>query len=130
MVHEAMGELAVRAPSPHEAIGNLSGGNQQKVLLQKWLFTNPSVLLLNDVTRGVDIGTKLQIYEIVASIARKGVAIIWYSTDSLELVGLAKRVLVMLDGRINAELTGDAITSENIVRAAITKGAADASTLH
>jgi ABC-type sugar transport system ATPase subunit len=130
IVDSAMGELAVRARSSQEVIGNLSGGNQQKILLQKWLFASPSVLLLNDVTRGVDIGTKLQIFEIVAAIARRGVAVIWYSTDTLELVGLASRVLVMFDGQINAELSGDAITSENIVRAAITKGAAGASTLH
>jgi ribose transport system ATP-binding protein len=130
MVDKAMADLAVRARSAQEPVGNLSGGNQQKILLQKWLFTNPRVLLLNDVTRGVDISTKLQIFEIVAKIAQQGVAVIWYSTDTLELVGLAHRVLVMLDGRINAELKGDSITSENIVRAAITREAVDASKLH
>jgi len=130
VVDPAMKRLAVKARSPQVKIGTLSGGNQQKVLLQKWLFTEPGVLLLNDVTRGVDIGTKLEIYQIVADIARQGVGVVWYSTDALELVGLAHRVLVMLDGRINAELVDTEITTEAIVRAAIVKEGADAAALH
>ena len=95
----------------------LSGGNQQKVLLQKWLLTNPTVLLLNDVTRGVDIGTKTQIYAIITELAASGMGIILYSTDAHELIELAHRVSVMIDGRIKAELAGDQLTAEGIVRA-------------
>jgi ABC-type sugar transport system ATPase subunit len=109
----------IRTQGPGEIIANLSGGNQQKVLLQKWLATKPSILLLNDVTRGVDIGTKRQIYALIAELARSGVGIIWYSTDARELVGLVHRVLVMLEGAVNAELTGDAITVDRIVHAAV-----------
>jgi ABC-type sugar transport system ATPase subunit len=109
----------IRTQGPGEIIANLSGGNQQKVLLQKWLATKPSILLLNDVTRGVDVGTKRQIYALIAELARSGVGVIWYSTDARELVGLVHRVLVMLEGTVNAELRGDAITVDRIVHAAV-----------
>jgi ribose transport system ATP-binding protein len=102
-----------------EPVRNLSGGNQQKVLLEKWLLTKPSILLLNDVTRGVDIATKRQIYTLIAEIARRGVAIIWYSTDARELAGVVHRVIVMLQGEINAELTGDDVVVDRIVRASV-----------
>jgi ribose transport system ATP-binding protein len=114
-----------------ELVRNLSGGNQQKVLLEKWLLTKPSILLLNDVTRGVDIGTKRHIYALIAEIARSGVAVIWYSTDARELVGVVHRVIVMLQGRVNVELTGADVTVDRIVRASVvyassSQGAADA----
>ena len=86
-------------------------------MLQKWLLTNPSVLLLNDVTRGVDIATKVQIYEIIAELASSGLGVLFYSTDAHELVELGHRVIVMIDGRINADLSGDNLTAEAIVRA-------------
>ena len=78
------------------------------------------------MTRGVDIATKLQIYELIADIAAHGVAVLWYSTDTLELCGLAHRVLVMLEGRINATLSEEEITSESIVRASMVREVADA----
>jgi ribose transport system ATP-binding protein len=109
----------IRTQGPGEIIANLSGGNQQKVLLQKWLATQPSILLLNDVTRGVDVGTKRQIYALIAQLARSGVGVIWYSTDARELVGLVHRVLVMLEGAVNAELRGEAITVDRIVHASV-----------
>ncbi len=89
------------------------------MLLERWLLARPAILLLNDVTRGVDIGTKRQIYEVIASIAREGVGVIWYSTDARELVGVAHQVLVMLGGRISAELTGADVTVDRIVHAAV-----------
>jgi len=115
----AIAARQIRTQGPGEIVANLSGGNQQKVLLQKWLATNPSILLLNDVTRGVDVGTKRQIYALIADLARGGVGVIWYSTDARELVGLVHRVLVMLEGAVNAELEGDAITVDRIVHAAV-----------
>lgn len=117
IVGDAIDRLKIRAVSHSQPVGQLSGGNQQKVLLQKWLLTRPAVLLLNDVTRGVDIGTKTQIYAIVAELAASGMGIILYSTDAHELVGLAHRVIVMTEGRIRAELAGDELTAEGIVRA-------------
>ena len=117
IVGDAIDRLKIRAVSYSQAVGQLSGGNQQKVLLQKWLLTRPAVLLLNDVTRGVDIGAKTQIYAIVAELAASGMGIILYSTDAHELVGLAHRVIVMTEGRIRSELAGDELTAEGIVRA-------------
>lgn len=118
-VEAAIAREQIKTRGGAEPIRNLSGGNQQKVLLERWLLTKPSILLLNDVTRGVDIGTKRHIYEVIASIAREGVGIIWYSTDARELVGVAHRVLVMLGGRVAAELRGDEVTADRIVAAAV-----------
>ena len=125
LVRAAIVRAQIHTRGGAEPIANLSGGNQQKTLLEKWLLTGPSILLLNDVTRGVDVGTKRHIYALIAEIARNGVAVIWYSTDARELVGVVHRVLVMLQGRINAELAGDAITVDRIVRASVVGPAAD-----
>jgi len=134
LVSAAIGRAQIRTRGGGESISNLSGGNQQKVLLEKWLLTRPSILLLNDVTRGVDIGTKRHIYALIAEIARQGVAILWYSTDARELVGVVHRVVVMLQGRINVELTGDDITVDRIVRASVVgtanQGEADVHVAH
>ena len=124
LVREAIARAKIRTRGGSEPVRNLSGGNQQKVLLERWLLARPAILLLNDVTRGVDIGTKRQIYEVIASIAREGVGVIWYSTDARELVGVAHRVLVMLGGRISAELTGEDVTVDRIVHAAVLGSAA------
>jgi ribose transport system ATP-binding protein len=125
MVHSAITRAQIRTRGGGEPVRNLSGGNQQKVLLEKWLLTRPSILLLNDVTRGVDIGTKWHIYALIAEIARSGVAVIWYSTDARELVGVVHRVIVMLQGRINAELTGEDVAVDRIVRASVIHAAAN-----
>ncbi|MGH7084973.1 MAG: sugar ABC transporter ATP-binding protein [Acetobacteraceae bacterium] len=119
IVGEAIERLSIKTPGAGTRIKALSGGNQQKVLLQKWLLTNPAVLLLDDVTRGVDIGTKQQIYAIIRATAAAGTGIILYSTDTAELVGLADRVLVMVEGRIRTCLEGAAISARAIVAAAI-----------
>ena len=113
----AIERFHIEARSAQASVRTLSGGNQQKVLLEKWLQTRPSVLLLNDVTRGVDIRTKLGVWRRSPPRRRRGAAIILYSTDTLELVGLAHRVLVFKEGQVNQLLVGDAITSEEIVRA-------------
>ena len=125
LVGAAIERFHIEARSSRDAVRTLSGGNQQKVLLEKWLQTRPRVLLLNDVTRGVDIGTKLQIYRAIAECAAQGVAVILYSTDTLELMGLTHRVLVFKEGRVNQSLVGDAITSEGIVRASLVREGSD-----
>ena len=126
LVAGAIERFHIEARSTQDLVQTLSGGNQQKVLLEKWLQTRPAVLLLNDVTRGVDIGTKLQIYRAIAECAAQGVAVILYSTDTLELVGLAHRVLVFKEGQVNQSLAGSDITSEEIVRASLVRGGIDA----
>lgn len=117
LVSSSISDLKVRTASASEPVESLSGGNQQKVLLQKWLLMKPAVLLLNDVTRGVDIATKVQIYDLIAELASAGLGVLFYSTDAHELVQLGHRVIVMIDGRINADLSGNDLSAEAIVRA-------------
>jgi ribose transport system ATP-binding protein len=111
--------LQVRTGSIHSPVGSLSGGNQQKVLLGRWLLAGCPILLLYDVTRGVDVATKHEIYELVQRLAREGHAILFYSSDAEELAHLAHRVLVMREGRIAAELAAPGITAGHIVSAAV-----------
>ncbi len=118
----AQGEAArlkVRTASLSTRVGALSGGNQQKVLLGRWLLTEPRVLLLYDVTRGVDVATKHEIYELVMRLAAEGRAILFYSSDAEELAHLCHRVLVMREGRVVAELRAPGITAEHVVSAAV-----------
>jgi ribose transport system ATP-binding protein len=116
---ESVRQLAVRTAGIHTPVGTLSGGNQQKVLLGRWLLTRPRVLLFYDVTRGVDVATKHEIYELIGRLARENRAILFYSSDAQELAELCHRVLVMKDGRIAAELTSPGITAEQIVAASV-----------
>ena len=118
IVARAIERLKINTRSGDTLIRALSGGNQQKVLLEKWLQTRPALLLLDDVTRGVDISTKHQIYDLMRALARDGVGIIFYSSDTNELVGLADRVLVMADGQIRRSLAGDELSAAAVVDAA------------
>jgi ribose transport system ATP-binding protein len=112
-------QLDVRTASINSPVGALSGGNQQKVLLGRWLLTEPRILLFYDVTRGVDVATKHEIYQLMTRLAGEGRAMLFYSSDAEELAELSHRVLVMRDGRIAAELRAPGITAEQIVAAAI-----------
>jgi ABC-type sugar transport system ATPase subunit len=115
IVADAIERLKIRTRGGHAPIRALSGGNQQKVLLEKWLQTRPAVLLLDDVTRGVDISTKHQIYDLVRALAQEGVGVIFYSSDTGELIGLADRVLVMADGEVRKSLAGAELSAAAIV---------------
>jgi ribose transport system ATP-binding protein len=110
--------LDVRPPDPVRPVGTLSGGNQQKVLIGRWLLAETGVLLFYDVTRGVDVATKHEIYALINRLAREGRAIVLYSSDAEELAHLAHRVLVMREGRIAAELHAP-MNSEDIVSSAV-----------
>ena len=112
-------QLAVRTPGIGVPVGALSGGNQQKVLLGRWLLADPRILLLYDVTRGVDVATKFEIYQLVTRLAAEGRAILFYSSDAEELAQLCHRVLVLREGRIAAELAPPDISAEQIVAAAV-----------
>jgi len=114
--------LAVRTDGTGMPAGSLSGGNQQKLVIGKWLMTKPRILLLNDPTRGIDVGTKQEIYELLRELAGTGAAILFYSTDYDELVGCCDRVLVMYDGEIRRELVGDEITERALVSSALNIG--------
>jgi ribose transport system ATP-binding protein len=115
---QAFQALRVRAPSPSVTVGSLSGGNQQKVMLSRWLETGPKVLILDEPTRGVDIGAKSEIYRIIDELAERGIGIIVISSELPEVVGICDRVLVMREGRIAGEVGGPGgkpITQENIM---------------
>jgi ribose transport system ATP-binding protein len=111
--------LKIRAAGLGSRVGALSGGNQQKVLLGRWLLADCRILLFYDVTRGVDVATKHEIYDLMMRLAGQGKAILFYSSEAEELAHLAHRVLVMREGRIAAELSGEALTAERIVAAAV-----------
>jgi ribose transport system ATP-binding protein len=116
---QAVRQLGIRTAGIRTPVGALSGGNQQKVLLGRWLLTDPRILLFYDVTRGVDVATKHEIYELMGRLAGEGRAILVYSSDAEELAELCHRVLVMKDGRVAAELTAPDITAEQVVAAAV-----------
>ena len=118
-VADAIERLKIKIGSPDDAVSTLSGGNQQKVVIAKWLMTKPDVILLNDPTRGIDVGTKQEIYRLLRELADEGAAILFYSTDYDELIGSCDRVAIMYDGRIISELEGDAINEKNIVSASL-----------
>jgi ribose transport system ATP-binding protein len=115
--------LAVRTDGTEVPAGALSGGNQQKLVIGKWLLMQPRILLLNDPTRGIDVGTKQEMYQLLRRLADAGAAILFYSTDYDELVGCCDRVLVMYDGSIRRELAGDEITERALISSALNIGA-------
>nr|MBA2358970.1 sugar ABC transporter ATP-binding protein [Actinomycetota bacterium] len=123
LVAEAIRQLNIVLASPEQPVGSLSGGNQQKVVIAKLLLTQAKVLLLYDLTRGVDVGTKGEIFQLMRDLAGEGYAILFFSTDLQELVNVADRVSVMSDGRVTEVLTGTEISEEQIVRASIRHGA-------
>src|SRR5690606_3131802 len=115
----AMKALAIRAPSGLTHVGGLSGGNQQKVLIARLLEMSPKVLILDEPTRGVDVGAKSEIYKLIDKLAEAGAAILLISSELPEVVGLADRVLVMREGEITAEISDRRnITQEAIIAAA------------
>jgi len=111
--------LNIRVDSAEDPVAALSGGNQQKVVLAKWLLTESRVLLLMDPTRGIDVGTKQEIYQLMRRLADQGAAILFYTTDYDELVGMGDRVLILYRGRIIRQFMGAAITEHNIVSASL-----------
>jgi ABC-type sugar transport system ATPase subunit len=112
-------ELRIRARSPHQPARDLSGGNQQKLVLSKWLERNPRLLLLDEPTRGVDVGAKVEIYEIMNRLAAAGTAILMISSDLPEVLGMSDRIVVMHEGRVTGEFDRATATRENVMRAAI-----------
>jgi simple sugar transport system ATP-binding protein/ribose transport system ATP-binding protein len=115
----------VRASHLNAWISTLSGGNQQKVLFAKWLFRRPRVLLADEPTRGVDIGAKRTIYELIQSLAASGMAVVLISSEVEEVLGLAHRVLVLRGGAVVAELDGDEATEDDVLHAAFATGGVD-----
>ena len=115
LADQYMRELRIKAPSNAEVVGNLSGGNQQKVVLAKWLATNPEVLIFDEPTRGIDIGARAEIYAIMNRLAEEGKTIIMISSDMDELIGMADRIVVLREGLQQGELARQDITQEAIL---------------
>jgi len=118
-VEKGIARLRIKVGDSKDAVSTLSGGNQQKVVIAKWLMTEPGIILLNDPTRGIDVGTKQEIYRMMRELADQGVAILFYSTDYDELIGCCDRVAIMYDGRIVRELEGTDLTEHNIIASAL-----------
>jgi ribose transport system ATP-binding protein len=119
LIRKMIDQLSIRTPGIDQPVGTLSGGNQQKVLLGRWLLTRARILLLYDVTRGVDVATKHEIYELIRRLSEDGHTLLFYSTDTEEMAHICHRVLVMCEGRITDEIVGPHIAPEAIVAAAI-----------
>lgn len=116
---EYIAKTRIKTPHRNQKVGNLSGGNQQKVVVSKWLNTDPDILIMDEPTRGIDVGAKREIYEIINDLVAQGKAIILISSELPEVLGMSDRVLVMKDDAIVAELTGNAINAVEVMRYAL-----------
>ena len=118
LVRDNVRKMNIKTPSSRTLIKSLSGGNQQKVLIGRWLANNPDVLILDEPTRGIDVGAKYEIYCIIAELAKQGKSIIMISSEMSELIGMSDRVMVMCDGRVTGFIDGKDATQENIMELA------------
>jgi ribose transport system ATP-binding protein len=115
---EMIPALAIKTPGDRQAVQFLSGGNQQKVVLAKWLAMKPKVLLLDEPTRGIDVGAKAEIYDLVHRLAGEGLAVLFVSSEMEEILSLADRALVMHEGRLAGGLSRDELSEENVMQLA------------
>ena len=123
LASESVSKLRIRLATLHQPIGELSGGNQQKAILARWLLTDPSILVLDEPTRGIDIGVKAEFYDMIGGLAAGGRAILLISSELPELLALCDRVLVMSEGRLTADLPRGVATQETIMHAAVPRSA-------
>ncbi|MFZ6018687.1 MAG: sugar ABC transporter ATP-binding protein, partial [Chloroflexota bacterium] len=118
IVRELVERLRVRTPSLNQQVRNLSGGNQQKVIIARWLALNPKVLIMDEPTRGVDVGAKAEIHALMNELAAQGMAILMISSELPEVLGVSDRILVMREGRLVAELSREEASQDRIMQAA------------
>ncbi len=123
VVSEYSERLRIRTPSLDQEVGKLSGGNQQKVVLARWLAAHPKVLILDEPTRGIDVGAKAEIYRLIDELANEGLGILFISSELPEILSLSDRIYVMRNGRISGELPGPGATEEKILSLAISASA-------
>ena len=126
LAREYTTRLDLRAAALDQDVGNLSGGNQQKVVIAKWLATKPRVIILDEPTKGIDIGSKAAVHDFMGELAAEGLAVIMVSSELPEILGMSDRVIVMREGRIAGEFTRDTMSAEALVRAAAGIGEAAA----
>ncbi len=115
LVQDNVAKLSIKTPSSKTLIQSLSGGNQQKVIISRWLANNPDVLIMDEPTRGIDVGAKYEIYQIMIDLAKQGKGIIMISSEMPELLGVSNRVMVMCNGKITGEVSGNEMTQENVM---------------
>lgn len=115
LVRDNVKKLSIKTPSSRTKIQSLSGGNQQKVIISRWLANDPDIFILDEPTRGIDVGAKYEIYSIIADLAKQGKSIIMISSELPELIGMSDRILVMCDGRVSGEVEKNEATQENIM---------------
>ncbi len=115
LVQDNVSKLSIKTPSSKTLIQSLSGGNQQKVIISRWLANNPDVLIMDEPTRGIDVGAKYEIYQIMIDLAKQGKGIIMISSEMPELLGVSNRVMVMCNGKITGEVSGNEMTQENVM---------------
>ena len=115
LVQDNVAKLSIKTPSSKTQIQTLSGGNQQKLLISRWLANDPDVFILDEPTRGIDVGAKYEIYCIIAELAKQGKSIIMISSEMSELIGMSDRIMVMCDGRVTGFIDGDKANQENIM---------------
>lgn len=118
LVADNVAKLSIKTPSSKTRIQSLSGGNQQKVLISRWLANDPDVFILDEPTRGIDVGAKYEIYCIIADLAKQGKSIIMISSEMGELIGMSDRIMVMCDGKVTGFIDGDKANQENIMELA------------
>ncbi len=117
-VQENAKRLQIKAASLEEATENLSGGNQQKVMLARWLMVNPRVLIVDEPTKGIDVGARMSVYEILHALTQEGIAVLMLTSDMLELIGLSDRILMFCEGQVTEEIPKAEATEERLMRAA------------
>ena len=115
---EMIRNMRIKTPSAEQVVRYLSGGNQQKVVLGKWLAMKPRLLMLDEPTRGIDVGAKAEIYALMEGLARTGVAILFVSSEMEEVLGMSDRALVMHEGRIEGELKREELSEDSVIRLA------------
>ena len=118
MAEDIKNEMGTKTPTIEQHIGNLSGGNQQKALLGKWMFTEPDVLILDEPTRGIDVGAKYEIYQLIIDLAQEDKGVIVVSSEMPELLGICDRIMVMSNGHLAGILDVKDATQEEIMRLA------------
>ncbi|MHA6803822.1 sugar ABC transporter ATP-binding protein [Salinifilum ghardaiensis] len=119
---ESVRQLRIRTAGPEQPAATLSGGNQQKIVIGKWLLARPQVLILDEPTRGIDVGARAEIYQLIGELTREGTTVLVVSSDLPELLGLSDRVLVLADGRLRGELDGAEATQERVLALAVSAG--------
>ena len=122
VAEEYRDKLKIKTPSVEQLVGNLSGGNQQKVLLAKWMFAEPDILLLDEPTRGIDVGAKYEIYCIINDLAAAGKCVVLISSELPEVLGMSDRIYIMNEAKIIGEMKAEEATQENIMAAILRSG--------